>query len=242
MASGRLPETREAYPLFFRIEIGFFMSSENDYIMLSALQHYAYCPRQCALIHIEQQWAENRFTVEGDILHERVDSGEAESRGEYYSVRTIRLQSKTLQITGVADLVEFRKDEKGVPIPGKKGLWQPCPVEYKRGTKKADDWDRIQLCAQAICLEEMLQCTVPRGALWYQKDKHREWVDLDEALRGKTQELAHAAYAFIMAGKTPKEEYLAKRCLRCSLLDICQPKLPGSRRERLYYEQIFKAE
>ena len=140
---------------------------EADFIPLSALQHYLYCPRQCAQIHLDRAWEENVFTAEGRILHERAHSGETESRKTVRTVTSLALSSKRLGISGVADVVEFHEG---------KGSWQPYPVEYKRGRPKKSDADRVQLCAQALCLEEMLDIPVPEGALFYGQTRRRETV------------------------------------------------------------------
>ena len=140
--------------------------TDTDLLPLSALQHFAYCPRQFALIHLEQIWEENRFTAEGQLLHQRVNSGEVETRGGLHVARTLRLVSHELGLTGVADVVEFhRTEEGGAKLPGQSGRWRPFPVEYKRGRSKADDWDRLQLCAQAICLawRRCLALQYPKG-------------------------------------------------------------------------------
>ncbi|MEJ1464625.1 MAG: CRISPR-associated protein Cas4, partial [Candidatus Sedimenticola sp. (ex Thyasira tokunagai)] len=150
---------------------------DDDLLPISALQHYAYCPRQFALIHLEQIWEENRFTAEGQLLHQRVNSGETETRGDLHIARTLRLRSTRLGLTGIADVVEFYRTERGgVKLHGCSGAWQPLPVEYKRGRSKTDDWDRLQLCAQAFCLEEVFETTIQEGAIFYGKPRRREQV------------------------------------------------------------------
>jgi CRISPR-associated exonuclease Cas4 len=193
---------------------------EDELLPLSALQHFAYCPRQFALIHIEQIWEENRFTAEGQVLHQRANSGEADTRGDLHVARSLRLVSHTLGLTGIADVVEFRKDEQGSELPGRDGHWRPFPVEYKRGRSKADDWDRLQLCAQAICLEEMLDVEVPEGAIFYGKPRRREPVTFNDALREKTAKLAGEMHAQWNSRKTPTAVYGAK-CEHCSLKGHC---------------------
>lgn len=196
---------------------------EDSFLPLSALQHFAYCPRQFALIHIEQQWAENRFTAEGQLLHQRVNDGGSEQRGDVHIARSLRLACTELRVSGIADVVEFHKvAQGGCELPGRAGYWQPYPVEYKRGRSKADDWDRIQLCAQAMALEEMLDVPVYEGAVFYGKPRRRERVDIDERLREKTHALAIATHTLFENRRTPPPEPGAK-CDHCSLRGICSP-------------------
>jgi CRISPR-associated exonuclease Cas4 len=188
---------------------------EDDLIMISALQHYVFCPRQCALIHIEQIWSESGLTAEGRLMHEKVHEEGNESRGAVRIARGLPLRSLRLGLVGVADVVEFRKIEKDV--------WQPFPIEYKRGKPKLDHCDAVQLCAQAMCLEEMLNVSIPEGALFY--GKTRRWADVvfDEGLRRETEETADKARQLIASGITPAPVY-AKRCESCSLIGECMPK------------------
>ena len=160
------------------------MYTPDDRLMISGLQHFKFCRRQWALIHIEQQWAENQRTVEGEFLHTRAHNEQLrESRGDLLIVRGLRVQSLTLGLSGQCDVVEFQRDEAGVPLAGKPGLWLPYPVEYKRGTPKQDGCDTLQLCAQAMCLEEMLCCKVPSGALFYGEPRRRLHVAFTQDLR-----------------------------------------------------------
>ena len=188
---------------------------EEDLIQLSALQHFVFCERQCALIHIEQVWSENLFTAEGRIMHEKVDTANRESRGNTRIEYGVPLRSLRLGLIGKADVVEFHKDG---------GKWIPFPVEYKRGKPKSDNCDKVQLCAQAICLEEMMNVLIPEGALFYGETRHRLDVQLDTALRKETKEAAIRLRKMISLSLTPKAEY-SKRCERCSLVEICLPKL-----------------
>ena len=187
---------------------------EDDLVMISALQHFLFCQRQCALIHIEQVWAENRLTAEGRILHERVHSGGRESRRTLRIEYDVPIRSLRLGLIGRADIVEFHRQEGG--------LWQPLPVEYKRGRPKKDDTDRVQLCAQALCLEEMLDCAVPAGALYYGEKRRRFEVAFDQPLREAVEQTARQVHALLVAGATPPPRYDA-RCESCSLLDLCLP-------------------
>ena len=191
------------------------MYSEDDLIQLSSLQHYAFCPRQCALIHVEQAWVENRLTAEGRIMHEHVHDEGDESRGNVRIERGISLRSLRLGLIGKADVVEYHRQDDGT--------WQAFPVEYKRGKPKPDHSDKIQLCAQALCLEEMLNASIPAGALFYGKTRRRLDVDFDEALRQETQDVAKLTHDLIDAGITPAPVY-AKRCESCSLMAECIPK------------------
>ncbi len=190
------------------------MFDEDDLIMISALQHYVFCPRQCALIHIEQVWTESGLTAEGRIMHEKVHEEQRESRGSVRVEYGIPLRSLRLGLIGKADEVEFRKLDKAP--------WQPFPVEYKRGKPKPDHCDAVQLCAQAMCLEEMLSVAVPRGALFYGKTRRRADVAFDQTLRRETEEAAEKARDLIMSGITPPPVY-AKRCDSCSLIGNCMP-------------------
>jgi CRISPR-associated exonuclease Cas4 len=193
---------------------------EADLIPLSALQHYLFCPRQCALIHIERLWAENVLTAEGRILHERSDKGGQASRGERRIVQSMPIRSRALGVAGIADVVELFREG---------GRWRPYPIEYKRGRPKAPivgNWgaDEVQLCAQALCLEEMLSVHVPAGALFYGKVRRRHPVAFDEGLRALTHEVAAQTRALLAAGRTPPPIYERRRCDACSLKGLCQPK------------------
>jgi CRISPR-associated exonuclease Cas4 len=188
---------------------------EDDLIMISALQHYAFCERQCALIHVEQIWAENRATAEGRIMHEKVHEQDRESRGNVRIEYGIPLRSLRLGLVGRADVVEFHRIAKD--------RRQPFPVEYKRGKPKVDRCDLIQLCAQAICLEEMLGAPVPAGAVFYGKTRRRLDVSFDDTLRTETEDTAKRAHELIAAGITPPPVY-EKRCENCSLIRECLPK------------------
>jgi CRISPR-associated exonuclease Cas4 len=196
------------------------MYIESDLIPLSALRHYHVCPRQCALIILEQIWEESRLTAEGRILHERVDAGCAEKRKDVKRVFGLPIRSLQLGLAGKADAVEFHRQADG--------RWKPYPVEHKRGRRKKENWDRVQLCAQALCLEEMLDIPVPEGALFYGKEQRREVVAISEALRRETQEVAAKVHAMISSGVTPAPCYSLK-CDSCSLYAICLPKLSTGR-------------
>jgi CRISPR-associated exonuclease Cas4 len=195
--------------------------NEDELIPISALVHLYYCRRRCALIHIEQVWTENLFTAEGRLMHERVHEQGEESRGKVRIERGVSLRSRRLGLTGIADVVEFHHVSKD--------FWQPFPVEYKRGKPKPDHSDMIQLCAQAICLEEMMNLSVPCGALYYGRTKHRHDVTFDDALRAETEKAATEARELIASGQTPRPVY-AKKCENCSLMGECLPEALGKRK------------
>jgi CRISPR-associated exonuclease Cas4 len=195
------------------------MYSEDELLQLSALQHFVFCPRQCALIHIEQLWRENRFTAEGRIMHEDVHEEGVENRKDVRIERGIPLRSLELGLSGKADVVEFRKTQD-------KKNWILFPVEYKRGKPKSDHSDMVQLCAQAMCLEEMLKTIIPAGALFYGKTRHRLDVEFNDELRQETKDLSRSLHEFILAGKTPEAAYSSK-CDSCSLFEQCLPKSAG---------------
>ncbi len=198
---------------------------EDEYLALSGLQHFAFCRRQWALIHIERQWAENVRTVEGDLLHRRAhDETQIESRGDTLTVRGLRVVSHRLQVQGVCDVVEFRRDPSGVTLAGREGRWCPYPVEYKRGKPKPFDADELQLCVQAMCLEEMLLCDIPEGSLFYGEPRRRARVALDAALRERAEALLAEMRSLYARGYTPKVKS-GKSCSACSLNDLCLPRL-----------------
>lgn len=191
---------------------------DADLIPVSALQHFLYCPRQCALIHIERQWAESRHTVEGRLLHERADRPQALQRKQVRTVTAMPLFSLELGITGIADVVEFHRQGE---------IERAFPVEYKRGRPKSHRADEVQLCAQALCLEQMLGSSVPAGALFYGVTRRRKDVCFDGALRELTRRIIAETRAMIAAAMTPSATYDSRRCDACSLVDICQPCLLG---------------
>lgn len=202
---------------------------EEEYLQLSGLQHFSFCRRQWALIHMEQQWAENLRTVDGRILHEKAhDGSQREKRADLLITRDMSVHSPTLGVSGSCDVVEFHRCDGGISLAGQEGLWQPYPVEYKRGAPKVSDTDRLQLCAQAICLEEMLCCAIPEGALYYGETRRREIVDLDEALRSRVRGLLDEMHDLYRRGHTPRVKP-TKSCNACSLKELCLPKLMKKR-------------
>ena len=207
---------------------------ESEFLALSGLQHFAFCRRQWALIHIERQWEENLRTTEGALLHERAhDSSIREARGDTVTVRGVTVRSPTLGVWGQCDAVEYRRDPHGVAIAGMEGLWLPYPVEYKRGEPKAGNEDRLQLCGQAMCLEETLCCDIPRGALFYYETRRREVVDFTDALRREVRDALAEMRGLYRRGHTPKVKP-SKACNACSLKPLCLPKLMKSRSASAY--------
>lgn len=209
------------------------MFSEDDLLPLSGLQHLLFCERQCALIHVEGQWADNALTVEGTHLHRKADAGPDETRGGVRISRAVPLRSLRLGLVGRADAVEFHPLAPGDPPSGgaavfgaRAGRWRPFPVEYKRGKPKQGREDEVQLCAQALCLEEMLDVPVPAGALFYGRTRRRVDVPFDAELRAATEDAAARLHALVASGRTPPARREPK-CDRCSLLPLC---LPGAGR------------
>ncbi len=205
------------------------MNNDAQTIMISALQHYAYCPRQFALIHIERVWSDNYFTAHGNLLHERVDSCEPEQRGNVRFERSVAVKSEQLNISGKLDLLEI----EGKPPS------RYFPVEYKRGKPKIESWDKIQLCAQALCLEEMRNIKIDKGALWYWKVRKREQVLLDDDLRVETLAAIKGSHAILTSGKTPHPINNKKRCRACSLVDLCEPDTFRQDHSKNYIEDLF---
>ena len=193
---------------------------------VSALQRLVFCERQCALAHIEGLWVENPLTLEGRALHETADLGATESRGDVRIARSLPLRNHRLGLVGRADVVELHRDDDGASLPGLPGRWRPFPVEYKRGRPKSHDADRVQLCAQALCLEEMLGVAVPCGALYYGKTRRREEVSFDTDLRESTERAAARVHELLDSGTTPPA-VLEPKCKRCSLRPLCRPDAAG---------------
>ena len=197
----------------------------DDLLLLSGVQHFAFCKRQWALIHIEQQWMDNVRTVDGQLFHQRAhDETKVELRGDTLITRGMRVISEKMGITGVCDVVEFHKSEQGVPLAGYSDKWLVYPVEYKKGQPKENDADRLQLCCQAMCLEEMLIVPVPEGSLYYGETRRREKVVFTEGLRNKVIQTIREMNSYYVKGYTPKAEP-SKQCNACSLKEVCLPKL-----------------
>lgn len=205
------------------------MYTEDDFIMISALQHYVYCPRQCGLIHVDDVWNENLFTTRGNILHEKVDTDTYETRGTKRTVRGLRVHSYRLGITGRCDVVEFRESPNGDEI---------TPVEFKSGEPKNDISDKVQLCAQVLCLEEMLNAKIKQGIFFYGKTRRRNVVEIDNSLRSETEKIISSVREIISKKTVPISEYSAK-CRNCSLQDICQPKAMNKRKLLQYIKGLY---
>ena len=199
--------------------------NEEDFLLLSGIQHFAFCKRQWALIHIEQQWQENLRTIEGEILHEKAhDNAIKEKRGDLIISRGMAIFSRSLGLSGACDVVEFHRAADGVKIFGRNETYKPIPIEYKRGKPKEDDSDVLQLCAQAICLEEMLLCKIPEGFLYYGEEKRRFKIVFSSELRGRLIAMAGEMHELYNRRHTPKVK-LSKSCKACSLSELCIPKL-----------------
>lgn len=198
---------------------------EANEATLSALQHFAFCRRQWGLIFLERQWAENARTAEGHVFHETAHHGpESEARGDLLILRGLRVASPSLRLGGICDVVEFHRSPSGVSLAGREGLWLPYPVEYKKGSDQTKESDEVQLCGQALCLEEMLCCQIPEGSLFYGETRRRTRVAFDGTLRQRTLDLLHELLGYMDRGYTPGAK-LHKGCNACSLRDICLPKL-----------------
>ncbi len=217
------------------------MYSEEDYLMLSGIQHFAFCRRQWAIIHIEQQWAENYRTTAGELMHKKAhDEGSFEKRGNLLIVRGLRISSHELGVSGQCDVVEFHKNERGIELFGYDGKWQPVPVEYKRGTPKGNNVDELQLCAQAICLEEMFQTSIPDGYLYYGENRRRSYVEFTDNLREEVKKMTKEMHELFRRGYTPKVKP-TKQCKACSLENLCVPKIQKTMKVRDYIEQNIRA-
>lgn len=216
------------------------MYSDDDLLLLSGIQHFAFCQRQWALIHIEQQWQENLKTFSGRQMHERADDPFfTETRGTVLVTRSLPLVSRRLGLYGIADVVEFNQDETGIELNGRKGRWLPHPVEYKVGEPKPDDRDMVQLCAQGFCLEEVFGITLSGGDLYYGRTRRRQRVDFDDALRNHVVELAEGMHETFRSGVTPVGEY-NKACKSCSLVEVCLPRMGTKRSVQRYLTDALK--
>ena len=222
------------------------MYSEDEMLMLSGIQHFVFCPRQWALIHIEQQWEENKLTAEGHILHKNADNPfYRQKNGDVITLRSLHIASKKLGLYGLTDAVELvpsESSENAITHPKYKGYWKPCPVEYKRGHHKPDERDEVQLAAQAMCLEEMYGINIPFGALYYDEVKHREVVPISDSLRNTTSKCAKQMHEIFRAGVLPKA-IKEHHCKNCSLVDVCMPEMSACTQVSTYlsknlYEDI----
>ena len=216
------------------------MYKEDDFLMLSGLQHFAFCRRQWALIHIEQQWSENERTIDGQLFHSIAhDEGRFEKRGDLLVVRGLPIKSLELGMSGICDVVEFHRSKEGIALSAYDGSWQPYPVEYKKGAPKENDADILQLCGQAMCLEEMLLCQIPEGSLYYGETRHRTRVAFTKELREKVCLMAREMHELWNKGHTPKVKF-QKGCNACSLKEICIPKLGKDNSASAYIEKNIR--
>lgn len=212
---------------------------EEDFLLLSGIQHFAFCRRQWALIHIEQQWEENVRTFEGRSLHENAHNPfYKEKRGGILSVRAMKVFSRSLGVSGECDLVEFHADSQGIPLNGREGLYRVVPVEYKRGAPKIHDADELQLTAQAICLEEMLETAIKQGYLYYGETKHRKEVEFTAELRKKVRDFLKEMHQYYKSNYTPKV-MAGPKCRQCSLQNICVPDLSSRHEVKDYIETML---
>jgi CRISPR-associated exonuclease Cas4 len=220
------------------------MYSEDELLPISGLQHMAFCERRWALIHLESLWAENRFTAEGKALHQRAHSGEVESRPGVLIRRVLRIHSLRLGLTGQTDIVEFYPslhEHSGITLEQQSGLWRVYPIEYKRSRDKAGSIAyRIQLCAQAMCMEEMLKTEIPEGAVFDRSTRRRQVVVFDSTLRCQVEELAVRMHDLYAARITPRAKY-EKKCDSCSLYSVCLPKSTGTGSAQRYLKREVAA-
>ena len=216
--------------------------SDDRLLMLSGIQHYAYCPRQWALIHVEQEWNDNHLTLEGEYIHNRVDNPECNDyvRG-IITQRSVPLISYELGICGISDIVEMHHSQEGITLPTHEGRYIPIPIEYKHGSPKSDSTDRVQACAQAICLEEMYKVSIRKGYLYYASTRHREEVVFNSHIRSEVKTICAQMHSLYEAGITPKAEY-SNKCRNCSLYEKCMPKLSQkSNKVNEYINNMFNA-
>ena len=218
------------------------MYNEENFLQLSGIQHFSFCRRQWALAYIEMQWQENVRTVEGKILHENAhDAGLKEKRGDLIIVRAMPIHSRELGVSGECDVVEFHKAQEGISLSGKEGLYKVVPIEYKRGKPKTDDSDILQVAAQALCLEEMLCCTIPYGYIYYGETRHREKIEITEELRNKVEEITEEMHEYMKKSYTPMVRK-NKACRACSLKEICMPELEKTISVKGYMKKMLSEE
>ena len=216
--------------------------SEDDYLMISGIQHFKFCRRQWALIHVEQQWAENVHTVVGELMHKKAhDPYLAEKRKDILVSRALPIFSHNLGIRGECDVVEFHAAPNGIELHGEMGRWLPYPVEYKRGAPKQHDADALQLCAQAMCLEEMLCCSIPEGALFYGETRRRTLIAVTEELRQRVCTMLEEMHMLYAKGHTPRVKP-TKACNACSLKEACLPALMRGKNVQAYLRQALEEE
>ena len=216
--------------------------AEDDYLQLSGIQHFCFCRRQWALIHIEQQWAENEHTVIGELMHKKAhDPYLTEKRKDLLVVRALPVSSRTMGVSGECDIVEFRKCEDGVKLHGRRGFYSIYPIEYKKGKPKHSEEDILQLTAQAMCLEEMFSTTVTEGAIFYGETRRREVVAITEELKNEVCQTFEEMHQYYDRRYTPKVKY-SKACASCSLKEICLPKLEKAGSVKEYLKRALEEE
>ena len=215
---------------------------EDDYLMISGIQHFAFCRRQWALIHVEQQWAENEHTVIGELMHKKAhDPYLTEKRKDLLVVRALPVSSRTMGVSGECDIVEFRKCEDGVKLHGHRGFYSIYPIEYKKGKPKYSEEDILQLTAQAMCLEEMFSTTVTEGAIFYGETRRREVVVITEELKNEVCQTFEEMHQYYERRYTPKVK-MGKHCTSCSLKELCMPRLAKSGSVKNYMDQALMEE
>lgn len=214
--------------------------AEDNYLMLSGIQHFKFCKRQWALIHIEQQWEENVHTVVGELMHKKAhDPYLVEKRKDLLIARSLPIVSREMGVSGECDVVEFHRCEEGIKLHGHRGNFSVYPIEYKKGKPKLTEEDRLQLVAQALCLEEMFSTNIQEGALFYGETRRREVLEITEDLRQEVREMFREMHQYFDRKYTPKVKY-SKACNACSLKEICLPKLGKSGAVKTYIEQMLK--
>lgn len=212
---------------------------EDEYLLLSGIQHFIFCKRQWALIHIEQEWEENVLTVEGNNLHEKADNAFVrEKRGDTIYVRALPIHSREIGISGICDMVEFIQDENGIPLNKENGRYRVMPIEYKRGKPKKHDADILQLVAQVMCLEEMLGTTINEAALYYNEIRRREKLKITNEMRQKVQEITKEMHHYYDRRYTPRVK-TGKHCKHCSLRNICLPELLEREKVSTYMNRML---
>lgn len=215
------------------------MYREEEYLMISGLQHFRFCRRQWALIHVEQQWAENGRTTDGVLFHRNAhDTSKKEKRGDVITLRGLQVTSSELGVSGICDVVEFHREENGITLSRYPGKWLPVPIEYKTGAPKEHLADELQLCCQAMCLEEMLLCHIPMGYLFYGKTKRRVEVVFTDELREEVRKSVEEMHHYMHEGYTPKPKR-TKACDACSLIELCIPALPVEKSVNQYIDEVL---
>lgn len=214
--------------------------AQDDYLMISGIQHFKFCRRQWALIHIEQQWAENVHTVVGELMHKKAhDPYLTEKRKDILIVRALPVSSKSMGVSGECDIVEFHKCEDGITLFGHRGLYSVYPIEYKKGKPKESDEDKLQLAAQAMCLEEMFSTEITEGAIFYGETRRREPVEFTEELRCEVRKIFEEMHEYYKKNYTPKVKP-TKACSSCSLKEICMPKLEKAGSVKVYVQKVLE--